>query len=176
MKAGIIILSELQGALRARVLDIQERYDPKLAASLPPHLTLTGSSGMGPIPAGTSVAELRKALEPIARDTAPMTLPFLKPMRFMQTNIVVLPLDPNGAIRALHDRIKSSGLRYEQPRFTFTPHVTLSFFPALEPDSLRELMRLRIDDQVVLTRIAAYQTTGGIGTRKLLELELTGST
>lgn len=176
MKAGIIILSELQGALRARVLDIQERYDPKLAASLPPHLTLTGSSGMGPIPAGTSVAELRNALEPIARDTAPMTLPFLKPMRFMQTNIVVLPLDPNGAIRALHDRIKSSGLRYEQPRFTFTPHVTLSFFSALEPDALRELMRLRFDDQVVLNRIAAYQTTGAIGTRKLLELELTGST
>jgi 2'-5' RNA ligase len=174
LKSGIIILSELQGALRERVLEIQRRFDPKLAAALPPHLTLTGSSGMGPIPAGTTVSELRDALEPIARDTVPMILSFLKPMRFMQTDIVVLPLDPNGAIRALHDRIKGSGLRYEQPRFTFTPHVTLSFFRALEPDALRELMRIRVDEPVPVSRIAAYRTVGVAESRKLLELELTG--
>src|SRR6185503_16660105 len=127
MKPGIVILSELHGDLRDQILEIQRRFDPKLAAGLPPHLTLTGSSGMGPIPPKTSVAELRKALEPVARETPPMTLPFLAPMRFMQTNVVVLPLDPNGPIRALHERILKSGLPHERPRFTFTPHVTLSF-------------------------------------------------
>ena len=54
MKSGIIIISELTGALRERVLDIQRRFDPKLAATQTPHVTITGSSGMGPLPAGTS--------------------------------------------------------------------------------------------------------------------------
>ena len=134
MKSGIIILTELRGAVRARVLEIQRRFDPKLAATAAPHVTITGSSGTGPISSEMTEDELRAALEPIARETEPMTLPFLRPMRFMQTNVVVLPLDPNGPIRALHERIKSSGLRFAQPRFTFTPHVTLSFFRELTAD------------------------------------------
>ena len=65
-----------------------------------------------------------------------MSLRFQAPVRFMQTNVVVLPLDPHGPIRELHDRIKASGLLHERPRFTFTPHVTLSFFPEPTPENL----------------------------------------
>lgn len=174
MKAGIVILSELQGALRDRILDIQREFDPRLAAGVPPHLTLTGSSGMGPIPSGTPVQELRDALEPVARETAPMTLRFLRPHRFMQTNVVVLPLDPNGPVRALHERILRSGLPYEQPRFTFTPHVTLSFFRELPDAEARRLLAIRVDDPVVIDRISAHRTVGLVNSEKLLELPLQG--
>lgn len=174
MKPGIVILSELHGDLRERILEIQRRFDPKLAAGIPPHLTLTGSSGMGPIPPTTPVAELRAALEPVARETAPMTLTFLPPMRFMQTNVVVLPLDPNGPIRALHERILRSGLKYEQPRFTFTPHVTLNFFKTLEPDRFKELLRVRVTEPLRLDHISAHRTVNVVGTEKILELRLTG--
>ena len=174
MKPGIVILSELHGHLREKILEIQRRFDPKLAAGIPPHLTLTGSSGMGPIPPDTSVDELRAALEPITREVGPMTLSFLPPMRFMQTNVVVLPLDPNGPIRALHERILRSGLRYERPRFTFTPHVTLSFFRTLEPDQVKELLKVRITELFTLDRISAHRTVNTINTEKVLELALTG--
>ena len=174
MKAGIVILSELQGPLRDRILEIQRRYDPRLARGVPPHLTLTGSSGMGPIPTSTSAEELRRALEPVARETAPMTLRFLPPHRFMQTNVFVLPLDPNGPIRALHDRIKRSGLMYEQPRFTFTPHVTLSFFRELPKAQAKELLSLRIDEPVLVDRISAHKTVGIVNSEKLVELLLQG--
>jgi 2'-5' RNA ligase len=175
MKPGIVILSELHGELRNKILDIQRRFDPKLAAGLPPHLTLTGSSGMGPIPPKTPVAELRRALELVARETAPMTLPFLAPMRFMQTNVVVLPLDPNGPIRALHERILRSGLPYERPRFTFTPHVTLSFFRTLEPAQIRELLKVQMTEPLTLDRISAHRTVDSVTTEKILELPLTGA-
>jgi 2'-5' RNA ligase len=174
MKSGIVILSELQGPLRDRILDIQRRFDPKLAAGVPPHLTLTGSSGMGPIATQTSVEALRSALAPIARDTPPITLTFLTPMRFMQTNVVVLPLDPNGPIRALHERIKNSGLAYEQPRFTFTPHVTLSFFRTLPPRDLKALLSVRLAEPFTIDRISAHRTVGYVNSKKLIELELTG--
>jgi 2'-5' RNA ligase len=175
MKSGIVILSELHGPLRDRILEIQRRFDPKLAAGVPPHVTLTGSSGMGPISTQTSAEELQSALSPIARDTRPITLSFLAPMRFMQTNVVVLPLDPNGPIRHLHERIKNSGLTYEQPRFTFTPHVTLSFFRELAPRDLKALLSIRIAEPFTIDRISAHRTVGYVNSKKLVELELRGA-
>ena len=175
MKTGIVILAELQGALRERILDVQRRYDPKLAAGVPPHVTITGSSGIGPISTATTTAQLRAALEPIARETPPMALRFLKPHRFMQTDIVVLPLDPNGPLRALHERIRSSGLPYEQPRFTFTPHVTLTYFRQLTSTDARALLALRFDEPVLLDRISAHKTVNTVNSKKLLELPLTGA-
>jgi len=175
MKSGIIILSELRGPVREHVLDIQRRFDPKLAATATPHVTITGSSGMGPISSEMTEDALRAALEPIARATEPMTLPFLRPMRFMQTDVVVLPLDPNGPIRALHERIKLSGLLFEPPRFTFTPHVTLSFFRELTPDDARALLALRVDEPVTIDHIAAYRTVDITNSKKILELSLGAS-
>ena len=174
MKPGIVILSELHGPIRDRILEIQRRYDPRLAAGPPPHLTLTGSSGMGPIPTDTTVEELREALEPVAEATAPMTLTLLPPIRFMQTNVVVLPLDPNGPVRALHERILRSGLTYQQPRFTFTPHVTLSFFRELTPQDSRALLALREPGPVTIDRFSAHRTVGIVNSEKLLELKLSG--
>ncbi len=175
MKSGIIIIAPLETPLRERILELQRRFDPKLAASQPPHLTVTGSSGMGPISTKTTVDELRAALEPIARTTAPMSLRFEPPVRFMQTNVVVLPFDPHGPIRELHDRIKASGLLYERPRFTFTPHVTLNFFPEPTPENLRAMMAVRIEEPVELRRIQCHETLDLTHTRLLLELELTGA-
>jgi 2'-5' RNA ligase len=174
VKSGIIILSELQGDVRERVLEIQRRFDPRLAAGVAPHLTLTGSSGMGPIATDTTTDQLLAALEPIARETAPLELSFLPPIRFMQTNVVVLPLDPNGPVRALHERIKTSGLAYEQPRFTFTPHVTLSFFRELPVNEVKALLALRVEGPVLIDRISAHRTVDIVNTRKLLELPLLG--
>src|SRR5918993_952218 len=105
MKPGIVILAELEQPLRDEILAIQQRFDPKLAKLLPPHVTITGSSGMGPIPVTTTEAQLRAALEPVAAATAPMSLPLGRPMRFMQSQVVVFPLRPHGAIRELHDRL-----------------------------------------------------------------------
>jgi 2'-5' RNA ligase len=175
MKSGIVILSEVRGPMRERIHEIQQRYDPKMAKAVSPHVTITGSSGMGPIATRTSVERLREALEPIARDTAPLTLTFRSPMRFMQTNVVVLPLDPNGPLRALHERIKLSGLRFEHPRFTFTPHVTLSFFPELKPDDARALLAIRITEPIIVDHIAAYRTVSITDSKEILRLPLRGS-
>jgi len=175
MKSGIIVIAPLEPPLRERILDLQRRFDPKLAAVQTPHLTVAGSSGMGAISTKTTPDELRTVLEPIVRTTPPMSLRFEAPMRFMQTNVVVLPLDPHGVIRELHDRIKASGLLYEHPRFTFTPHVTLSFFPEPTPENLRAMMAVRIAEPVVLRRIQCHETLDLTRTRLLLDLELTGA-
>jgi 2'-5' RNA ligase len=174
VKSGIVILAELTGPVADRIHEIQRRYDPRMAAELPPHITLTGSSGMGPIPSTTSVDEMRRALEPIGRETPPLAVMFQPPMKFMQSLVVVLPIDPHGPIRALHERIKTSGLPAEPPRFAFTPHCTLSFYPELPREKLRDLLSTRIDEPVTVDRIAAYRAVTLTRAENVLELPLTG--
>jgi 2'-5' RNA ligase len=175
VKPGIVILAELESPLREEILAIQERFDPKLAKLLPPHVTITGSSGMGPIPARTPLQTLRGALQVVAATTPPMTLALKRPMQFMQSQVVVLPLDPHGPIRELHDRLLTSGLPYEQPRFTFTPHVTLNLFRELSKDELRALLQVRITTPVRVASIAAYRSTSPASVQRVLELPLTGA-
>jgi 2'-5' RNA ligase len=171
---GIFILAELPAGIADRVRAINERYDLKLSRYKPPHLTITGSSGAGPIPPSVSVEEMREKLEPITRDTAPITVSFLPPQRFLQTNIIVLPLDPHGPLRMLHDRIITSGLPFTRARYTFSPHSTLSLYQSLDERAIRELLKTRIPEPFVINAIQLYHTRDPQPSRKLLELPLTG--
>jgi 2'-5' RNA ligase len=168
----IFIIAEIGGAVGKRIHEIQKRYDPKLARSAPPHVTIAGSSGLGPVHAGTSVAKIRTALAAVAAETQPMELRFSAPHRFMQSNIIVLPLDPHGPIRELHDAIARSGLKFSPARFTFTPHATLSFYPELDPGAVRTLLAERVDEPILIDHLQVYRTMEPQPSVKLLELEL----
>jgi 2'-5' RNA ligase len=173
---GIFILAELPEEIGERIRAINEQYDPKLARYKPPHVTLTGSSGVGPIPPSVDVEDMRQKIEPIAKDTAPITLTLQPAQRFMQTDIIVLPIDPHGPIRVLHDRLATSGLPFTRARYTFSPHCTLSLYPSLDPKSIRELLKTRMPEPFVISAIQLYHTRDPQPSRKLLELPLTGGT
>lgn len=172
---GIYVIAPLQPSLAAVVGDIQSRFDPKLARMLPPHITVVGSSGAGPIAPTTSVDALRTTLSPIAATTPPMTLALGRPVRFMQTEIIVLPLRPHGPLRELHERIARSGLVYAPPRFAFTPHITLSFYRELSSQERRGLLSLRIDEPAELTTIECSLSNDPQPSRHLLTLPLLGT-
>ncbi|MBI3504498.1 MAG: 2'-5' RNA ligase family protein [Proteobacteria bacterium] len=171
---GIFIVAELEGPIAARIHALQERFDPKLAAELPPHVTVLGSSGAGPIDPDTSVADLRAAIEPIAAATPPLTLRFGAPMRFLQREIVSLPLDPHGPLRTLHEALKSSGLRCAVARYPFTPHCTLNFYRTITPESLREMLAVREREPWTLHRLRVYHTRDPQPPRHLFDVTLTG--
>lgn len=171
---GIFVIAEIEGAIGERLHAIQERYDPKLAAESPPHVTLIGSSGAGPIPPDTTVETLRAAIVPIAAATAPIALRFQAPMRFLQRDIVVLPLDPHGPLRALHERLKESGIPYEPARWPYTPHCTLSLYPTLTPETLRPLLAVRERDVWTLRTLRVYHTRDPQPPTLLFDAPLTG--
>jgi len=172
---GIFIIAELAGEAGEAIRRINERYDPKLARYKPPHVTITGSSGAGPIPGSVDVSLLKHRLEPITESTPPMSLRFGPPLRFLQTEIIVLPLDPHGPLRKLHDRIVSCGLPFQRARFTFSPHATLSLYPTLTKEAEKELLAIRIREPAVIDRLKVYHTLDPQPAKKLLELELRGS-
>lgn len=172
---GIFIIAELGGEAGRLIREINERYDPRLARYKAPHVTITGSSGAGPIPASTGIEELREKLTPITASTETMRLRFAPPMRFMQSQIIVLPLDPHGPLRILHDRIATSGLPFQPARFTFSPHCTLSLYPTLTRDTERELLSVRITEPAVVDCLTVYHTMDPQPSKKLLELPLTAT-
>jgi 2'-5' RNA ligase len=172
--AGMFVLGPVDGPAAEVIYELQRALDPKLAGAHLPHVTLTGSSGVGPIVAGTPVERVREALEIVARGTPPLPLRFEPPTRFMQTNIVSLGLDPHGPIRALHERIARSGLPFGPARFTFTPHVTLSFYPTLTRESARRLLALRVNEPGVLTRLVVSATADPQSPTMLVEVPLQG--
>ena len=173
---GIFITTELEGSVAARIRAVQERHDPKLARELPPHLTLVGSSGTGSISPDTPVAELRKAVEPVARAARPLTLTFRAPMRFIGREIVVLPLDPHGELRGLHDALqgalRAAGIRYETARWPFTPHCTLNFYATLTPESLRVLLAVSEPEPWVMHTLLVYHTRDGVPPKRLFRARL----
>lgn len=172
---GIFVVTDVRGEVGQRIHQIQRAYDPKLANYLPPHITLAGSSGVGPIDAATDRGMLRAVMEEIAATTPPLSLKFGFPIRFMQTDIIVLPLDPHGALRELHERIARSGLSFQAARFAFTPHVTLSFFRTLTPETRRELLAVREDGIFELDHIRCSLTDEPMPPRAIFELPLTGA-
>ena len=86
----------------------------------------------------------------------------------------MLPLDPHGPLRALHERVASSGLPFERARFQFSPHATLSFYPRMQPEMLKRLLAVRIEDEVAITGLQFYSTPHPQPSAKVLELRLEG--
>jgi 2'-5' RNA ligase len=171
---GIFILAELHGEAAQQIAEINARFDRKLAGAKPPHVTIAGSSGVGPIPPSVTAEELERRLRPVAEATAPLELAFGHPLRFMQSDIVVIPLSPHGKLRELHDRIATCGLPFARARFSFTPHVTLSLYPSLADDTAKQLLSVRIKGSCVIDTVQCYHTRDPQPARKLLELALTG--
>jgi 2'-5' RNA ligase len=171
---GIFITAELDGEVAAKVHALQHKFDPKMARALPPHITLTGSSGAGPLPPDIPVAELRAKILPIAAATAPITLTFGLPERFVGRNIVSLRLDPHGPLRELHDRLRTSGLPFAQARYAFTPHCTLNLYPELTQKALKAMLAVRIEEPFTVRLLRVYHTRDPQPPTLLFEAPLTG--
>ncbi len=155
---GIFITTELEGEFAAKVHALQEEFDIKMARYLPPHITLIGSSGAGPLLHDLPLHELKAKILPVAAATTPFELQFGTPERFVGRNIVSLRLDPHGPIRDLHERLKGCGLPFTPSRYPFTPHCTLNLYPELTAEKLRKMLRVRLDEPFVVHTIKIYHT------------------
>jgi 2'-5' RNA ligase len=171
---GIFITTELDGAVAAQVHALQLEFDPKMARALPPHITIAGSSGVGPLAPDTPVARLRDALAPVAARFAPITLTFGPPERFIGRNIVSLRLDPHGPLRALHEAIAGCGLAFGPTRWPFTPHCTLNLYPELTPEKLKRMLAVRVTEPFAVRTLKVYHTREPQPPRLLLTLPLGG--
>ncbi len=158
MADGIYIVADLHGEQADRIAALIREIDPKYANFFRPHVTLTGSSGAGVLPAGTPPHEVRAALDRVAAEVAPLDFVFGPPEKFPATNIIVLPLPVHGPVRWLHDRIAMSGLPFGAPKFAFTPHCTVHLFRTMTDATWQRARRFRVRAPIRVDRIQAYVT------------------
>jgi 2'-5' RNA ligase len=174
MADGIYLFAEVPDPLGARIAQVQRAHDPRLAALFPPHITLVGSSGAGPIvPGALPEHEIAARLAAVTDRTAPLTLTFGAPVRFPQRDIVALPLSPHGPLRALHEALAAAAPT-TPARYPFTPHCTLTMFPELTRERERALLALRFSDPFTLATLRVYHTREPQPARWLFDLPLRG--
>jgi 2'-5' RNA ligase len=169
---GIFITIEVEGAMAARIHAVQERFDPRLAREFPPHVTLIGSSGAGPIAPDSNRSALQDAVTRVTTATRAFEVRFQPALRFIGREIVVLPIDPHGPIRSLHEALKTSGVRHEAARWPFTPHCTLNYYVTLTPSSLQALLQVREPDPWPVHALRVYHTRDGATPRLLFDAPL----
>ena len=172
--AGAFVLIPIAGEAGDQLDAMRRRFDPKLAATNHPHLSLIGSSGAGPILSGETLDTIRDRLTDVARATPPFTLRAGLPVRFPGTNIVSFELDPHGPLRELHDRAKASGLRFGPVRFPFSPHLTISFYRTLDRATERELLTLRLTVPLRIDALEVSRTNDPQPPQTILAIPLGG--
>lgn len=171
---GIFVLVPIDGEAGAQVRAIRAQHDPRLAAMNAPHVTLIGSSGAGPIAPDTPRDVLERVVGGIAATTAPFEVVAEAPHRFVDTGIVSFPLPARGPLRALHERIVTSGLRFLPTRFAFAPHATISYYPDVSRTKERELLGLRLSAPIRIERLELSLTNDPQPPDVLLSVPLAG--
>lgn len=156
MADGIFIVADLIGPEADRIAELQRELDPKFAGLFRPHVTLTGSSGAGVLPADLDLEVLESAMTSVAEQTVPFNFVFGPPERFPATNIIMLPLPVHGPVRWLHDRLVKSGLPFGVPKFAFTPHCTVHFFRTMTDAAWERAKKFRVHGPIRIERMQAY--------------------
>jgi hypothetical protein len=113
-------------------------------------------------------------VEAVARATPPISLLFQPAQRFIGREIVVLPLDAHGPLRALHEALKTSGLPCAPARWPYTPHCTLNYYVTLTPESARELTAVRESEPWTLRTLRVYHTRDALRPSLLFDAPLGG--
>ncbi len=172
--AGSFVLVPILGAAGMALDAMRRTFDPKLANSNAPHLSLIGSSGAGPILPGEPTDQIRAAVHAVAARVAPFEVAAGLPMRFPGTDIISFELDPHGPLRALHEAVKASGLRFGPVRFPFSPHLTINFYRTLDRARERALLKLRLEVPIVIDRLELSRTNDPQPPSALFTVPLSG--
>lgn len=138
------------------VMEIRSRHRDAFRSALPAEITVAGSSGVGVFESAQNEAAAFALLEKIAAETAPIEASFKKVVRFPGTDIfAAIPVNPQ-PFRALHERITTSGIRFQASPFPFTPHCTLRSRSPVSEEEAAELLSLEIPGIFVLDTLSVY--------------------
>src|SRR5581483_4773315 len=96
-----------------------------LTAKLPVEITVAGSSGVGPIPAGTDLGLIRDEVDRVAKMMAAFDLEFAAIRHFPRTGVFYLAPKDRRPFDSLHAVLASTKLPFIASPFPYNPHCTL---------------------------------------------------
>jgi hypothetical protein len=150
------IVADLPDSIAAWVRSVRLKFEPAIA-HLPAEITLAGSSGLGAVAPGQSIAWIQSILEPIVAGHLPFETQFLGIDTFHGTDIFFASPDPN-PFETLHAAIARSGITFAPSRFPYRAHCSLKGLTRLRPGEREALMSLRPPaEPFTVRRISVYE-------------------
>lgn len=170
---AIVIFPAFQPAERQVIDRIRAAYDP-LSAVIDPHITLVFPFETTISPEGL-LAHMRQAIEPVVSFEVELRDVTGQEGEWLFLNVK----RGNDQIIALHDRLYCGPLApYQQPRFTYAPHLTVGHITPGAPfeAALADAVSLTATFQMTVREITAYRmsTSGARGEHYRVSLTAAG--
>ncbi len=157
MPANTYVCLDIPRPFADRVLEVRGRQHEVLRWSLPAETTVCGSNGVGPLASDEDPERVRTVLDRIAAETASIQVEFGDVRRFPASDVFYLSFRDEAPLRALHDRIARSGLRFASVPFPFEPHCTLRTAATISRQEADALLATRIPGAFVLDSLSLYE-------------------
>jgi 2'-5' RNA ligase len=132
------IVVEIPEPVRSQVQALRDSLNT-LTAKLPVEITLAGSSGVGPIPAGTDLSFIKRHLDRTLSDISPFRARFSAIRAFPNTSIFYLEPFDRSPFDHLHQKLRNSGIPFSENQWPYNPHCTLRGGERLSADAASEL-------------------------------------
>jgi 2'-5' RNA ligase len=123
------VVAEIPKPVRSKVQALRESFGTPTAL-LPVEITLLGSSGVGPIPAGTSIRAIQEQIDFLFGRIAPWDVTFAGIRVFPETAIAYLAPVDRSCFDRVHAMLRDSTLPHTESPFSYNPHCTLRSGPA----------------------------------------------
>ena len=135
------IVLDIPEAMAGWIRSIRARFNPERCA-MPAEITVTGSSGLGHLVPGQSLADVASEIDRIAGSVVPFSASFSKVERFPDTEIYYLTLKDPEPFRAIHRAFAESSIGFLPNPYPFQPHCTLKLRSKPSDPELLELLFL----------------------------------
>ena len=133
------VVAEIPEPIRSKIQTMRESFGTPTAL-LPVEITLLGSSGVGPIPAGTPIQTIQEQIDLLFAPIAPWTVSFAEIKAFPNTAIAYLsPVDRNCFDR-IHAILRAPAIPHTESAFPFHPHCSLRS-GAATPEELSRVLK-----------------------------------
>src|SRR6267154_2960556 len=151
------IVAEIPEPVCSQVQALRDSLDT-LTAKLPVEITLAGSSGVGPIPAGTDLSLIQRHLDRTLSDISPFRARFSAIRTFPNTSIFFLEPFDRSPFDRIHQELRISGIPFSGIRWPYNPHCTLRGGKAFSADAALELAsRSFPQEEFWISTVSVYQ-------------------
>ncbi len=133
------IVAEIPEPVRSQIQAIRDSLNT-LTAKLPVEITLAGSSGVGPIPAGTDLSLIQRHLDRTLSNIPPFRARFSAIRAFPNTAIFYLEPHDRSPFDQLHQKLRHSGIPFSAIQWPYNPHCTLRGGEPLSAAAAAELV------------------------------------
>jgi len=106
------------------IVNLRKKYD-QLLAKLPVEITVSGSSGTGPIKAGQNVKIIIDAVDNIVDQISSFEFNFIKMNQFPCTNIFYLEPEQRNNFDKIHHLLESINIEHHPIQYPYNPHCSI---------------------------------------------------